>query len=217
MCDEERFPVSHFVSHSTSGPRVKVLHTEALARDKTGYQPSMVQAGPASTATALALAAFGVLWQGLDYTTRPANPPAPVPPSLQEVVEALQKARPSRPSRRRRRSPQPQSAATTPPPASRGRKPKVDRLHRRRRTAEASSTRWWVAALLAGLASVAVFFGLRRASAPVNSGLADLAPGLGDNGAQSPPRPRPSRSARPSGHLGESSILDQLAAAEYRR
>ena len=175
----------------------------------------MVQAGPASTVTALVLACVGVLWQGLDYTTRPVPPPVPAPPSLQEVVDALQKARPSR---RRRRPPQPQPAATTPPPAKKGRKRKVGRRHRRRRTGKASSTGWWVAALLAGLASVAAFFGLCRASEPVNSpGLADLAPGLGDNGAQSPPRPRPQRSARPSGHLGESSILDQLAAAEYRR
>ncbi len=169
----------------------------------------MVQAGPASTVTALVLACVGVLWQGLDYSTRPVPPPVPAPPSLQEVVDALQKARPSR---RRRRSPQPQ------PQPSKGRKPKVGPRRRRRRTASASSTGWWVAALLAGLASVAAFFGLRRASEPVNSpGLADLAPGLGDNGAQSPPRPRPQRSARPTGHLGEASILDQLAAAEYRR
>ncbi len=176
----------------------------------------MVQAGPASTVSALVLASIAVFWQGLEYyVERPAAPPVPAPPSLQEVIGALRKARPSR---RRRRSTQPQQAATTTPPATKGRKPKVGPRRRRRRTASASSAGWWVAALLAGLASVVAFFGLRRAWEPANpQALADLAPGLGDNGAQSPPRPRPQRSARPSGHLGDASILDQLAAAEYRR
>ncbi len=200
---------------------VTTRHTAASARDENGLPRSMVTAAPgpvvsiAAVVSVLSAVLFGV--RQLDVAP-PAQELAQVLAPVVASLPSVAVAPPPRKAARRRRSPVVEST-TTAAPKRRPSRRKGIAARRRRRKQQAGLLSWGLLLLVAGIVAVGAY-ALRHqlAASADRAPLADLAPGVGNDGLRSPPR-KPPRRRLPAAvvHVGDVSVLDALARAEVRK